>query len=127
MRRGPSIRRQGARRTCFGHGTAGIDDRVRDVGPEMGGGAGTTLTRGRWIQKRQLRAYGFLALAAVFGPEDFHGAGDGECPDPLEAAFPPPGLDETDGRRAAGWLVRFDADPENAVYEYGRGSDTAFG
>ncbi|MDQ0000115.1 hypothetical protein J2W15_003628 [Pseudarthrobacter sulfonivorans] len=96
------------------------------MGPEPAGGPGTARDLSRGFKERKPWAGPFLAVPAVFGPENFHGAGDRDVPDPLDMSFLPPGRYDTAGR-AARWLVGFDNDPAAPVVQDGGGNDAVVG
>jgi hypothetical protein len=64
-------------RRRLGHGPAGSDDGVNDRVAEPAGGPGPARDLGGGFEEREPGAVRFLAVPAVLGPEDLHGAGDG--------------------------------------------------
>jgi hypothetical protein len=74
---------------------------------EPGPGTGAARDLGGGFKEREPGTLGINAVPAVFGPEDLDG--DGDVPDPSEAAFLPSRRHHTAGRTAR-WLVGFDND-----------------
>ena len=68
----------------LGHGTAGADGGINDVVPEPACGAGSARDLCGGFEEQEPGTLGFLAVPAVLGPEDLHGAGHGNVANPLD-------------------------------------------
>jgi hypothetical protein len=86
---GPSTRTPRTRkRSRTRPGPAGPDDRVNDMVPEQGRGAGAARDLGGGFEEREPRTGRLIAVPAVLGREDFHGAGDADGPGSAGRAVP---------------------------------------
>lgn len=78
------------------------------------------------FEEREPGTFRFLALPAVLGPADLHGASHGDIADALETPFFTPRRHGT-AAGAARWLVGFDNNPAPAIVREGRGDDAVIG
>lgn len=107
-------------------GMAGPDDRVNDLVPVPAGGPRPAGDLGGGFKEREPRTGRRLAVPAVLGPEDLHGPGNRDIPDPLETLLLPPRCHDTAGGAARG-LVGFDNDPAPAIGQHAGRDDAVVG